>query len=268
MKLTSFADKKQIIAMWHEAFGDTEDFILEMTDFFKKKGGFFGMTDENDALLCMMFYLDLPLFDGKESQKSAYIYACATKENCRGKGLFTKLFDFAKKELQKEQYQYIFCVPQTLNLFEFYKNLGFDITFSKGVYNGKNDGKSAEFEIKKQENTKEIYKIYKENFGFSGMYPKKDFDTFEKTFLVSEYNCYSFDNGICFYDGRDLCEFVCKESIDKQDAANNLARFFKKDLTCLTFPKGDGDVPFGMATKVGKSQNNINVSAYASMLFE
>lgn len=268
MKITSFADKEKIIELWQEAFGDKEDFILEMMHFFKEKGGFFGILNESDDLLCMMLYLDLPLFDGNSDRKSAYIYACATKENCRGKGLFTKLFEYAKKELQEEGYQYIFCVPQDLSLFEFYKKLGFDITFSKGVYNGKNDGKRAEFETKKLENTKEIYKVYKENFGFSGMFPNKDFDTFEKALLVSQYKCFAFDFGLCFYDGTDTLEFVCKEDADKQNVADNLARFFGKDLTCLTFPKGEGDLPFAAATKIGKTKESINVPAYASMLFE
>lgn len=259
---------EKIIRLWHETFGDKEDFILEMMHFFKEKGGFFGFVDENDTLLCMMFYLDLPLFDGEESRKSAYIYACATKEECRGKGIFSKLFESAKNQLSNDGYEYIFCVPQDLSLFEFYKKLGFDIVFSKGVYYSKNDGKRAEFEIKKLENTKEIYKLYKENFGFSGMFPNKDFDTFEKALLVSQYKCFSFKDGLCFYDGGDTLEFICKENADKQDISNNLARYFEKQLTCLTFPKGEGNLPFAAATKIGKCESNTNVSAYASMLFE
>lgn len=73
-------------ALWKQAFGDTD---AEIDSFFQtvypEATGF--CAEEDGAVIAMLFALPLTLAHGEEMQKAAYLYAVATDEAFRGRGV-------------------------------------------------------------------------------------------------------------------------------------------------------------------------------------
>ena len=79
-------------ALWKQAFGDTD---AEIDSFFKtvypEATGF--CAEEDGAVIAMLFALPLTLAHGEETQKAAYLYAVATDEAFRGRGVSTDIIE-------------------------------------------------------------------------------------------------------------------------------------------------------------------------------
>ena len=79
-------DVPALKALWKQAFGDTD---AEIDSFFKtvypEATGF--CAEEDGAVIAMLFALPLTLAHGEEMQKAAYLYAVATDEAFRGRGV-------------------------------------------------------------------------------------------------------------------------------------------------------------------------------------
>ena len=87
-------------ALWKQACGDTD---AEIDSFFKtvypEATGF--CAEEDGAVIAMLFALPLTLAHGEEMQKAAYLYAVATDEAFRGRGVCRALMEFAERTLRK-----------------------------------------------------------------------------------------------------------------------------------------------------------------------
>ena len=111
---------KQLISLWQEAFGDTEEFI----------DGFFCTAFSPARCRCMfttrkvyaaLYWMDVRLGE----QRFAYIYAVAVAEKHRGKGLGKALLADAQAHLALRGYDGILLVPQTEELRAMYEKLGY-----------------------------------------------------------------------------------------------------------------------------------------------
>ena len=111
---------KQLISLWQEAFGDTEEFI----------DGFFCTAFSPARCRCMvinkkvvaaLYWMDVRL--GK--QRFAYVYAVAVAEARRGKGLSRKLMEDAQAHLTLRGYDGVLLVPQDEQLRTMYEKLGY-----------------------------------------------------------------------------------------------------------------------------------------------
>ncbi len=111
---------KQLVSLWQEAFGDTEEFI----------DGFFCTAFSPARCRCMstarkvhaaLYWMDVRLGE----QRYAYIYAVAVAKNHRGKGLGTQLLADAQAHLAFRGYDGILLVPQTEELRAMYEKLGY-----------------------------------------------------------------------------------------------------------------------------------------------
>jgi len=107
-------------ALWQEAFGDSETF-LEV---------FFRTGFRADRCLCVtewgrvsaaLYWFDCEL----EGRKLAYIYAVATAEASRGRGLCRELMEQTKKTLRDRGYAAAVLVPGDLGLFRMYEKMGY-----------------------------------------------------------------------------------------------------------------------------------------------
>ena len=116
-------DYALVIALWQEAFGDTEADIAACIRHFTP---YLMLYTQDDALLGMFMLLPLRA-DGK---KGDYIYALATAKCARGRGIATALLDFAKARVKGGTSDFLALVPAKPSLFEFYEKRG----FTKGAY--------------------------------------------------------------------------------------------------------------------------------------
>lgn len=111
---------KQLVQLWQEAFGDTEEFI----------DGFFCTAFSPARCRCMiinkkvaaaLYWMDVRL--GK--QRFAYIYAVAVEEKRRGKGLGKALLEDAQSHLALRGYDGVLLVPGSESLRGYYEKLGY-----------------------------------------------------------------------------------------------------------------------------------------------
>ena len=117
-------DVPALKALWKQAFGDTE---AEIDSFFKtvypETTGF--CAEEDGAVIAMLFALSLTLAHGEEMQKAAYLYAVATDEAFRGRGVCRALMEFAERTLRKRYVSCLLLVPETEKLASYYETMGY-----------------------------------------------------------------------------------------------------------------------------------------------
>ena len=114
------AQYPQLMALWQEAFGDSEEFVdgFFCTGFapsrcrcVTEKGNVVGALYWFDALYA--------------KQRFAYIYAVAVKKTHRGKGICTALMEDTHTHLKLRGYEGVLLMPQNEALRAMYDNLGY-----------------------------------------------------------------------------------------------------------------------------------------------
>ena len=112
-------NSKEIIDIWREAFGDSEEEILFFADNVKDAEclGFY-----SDGVLASMMYVVRCSINGVDSN---YIYAACTLKEYRSKGLMTELLSYAESA-----YSSLCLIPANEGLVEYYALRGFDETES------------------------------------------------------------------------------------------------------------------------------------------
>ena len=115
--------------LWMEAFGDPAPFV----------DGFFRtgydpdrcrVLYENGKLAAALYWFDCQ-WDGR---KLAYIYAVATKQELRGRGLCRRLMEQTHRHLQALGYAGAVLVPGEASLFSFYEAMGYEICSTVGEF--------------------------------------------------------------------------------------------------------------------------------------
>ncbi len=129
---------KQLIALWQEAFGDSEEFI----------DGFFCTAFSPARCRCMvmgkkvvaaLYWMDVRMGE----QRYAYIYAVAVAKERRGKGLARQLMEDAQAQLFLRGYDGVLLVPQTEELRSMYKKLGYQNCTTVCEFPAQADGEAA-----------------------------------------------------------------------------------------------------------------------------
>lgn len=107
-------------ALWKEAFGDSDAFIDR----------FFAVAFGPERCLCVTLENEIAAaaywFDVEFSgQRAAYVYAVATAEQHRGKGLCRKLMEAIHRHLEALGYAGVMLVPGNDGLREMYGKMGY-----------------------------------------------------------------------------------------------------------------------------------------------
>jgi len=109
-----------LTALWMQAFGDTEAFVK----------GFFStgyspdrsmVCFEEDAVVAALYWFDCTW----EDKRIAYLYAIATDEKHRGKGICNALMKHTHKHLQEQGYAGALLMPAEESLENFYGKMGY-----------------------------------------------------------------------------------------------------------------------------------------------
>ena len=106
--------------LWKQAFGDSDAFIDTFFELAYSPDRCQYLT-ETGQLVSMLYWFDCT-FKGK---KIAYIYAVATHEAYRGKGLCRRLMETTHQRLKTQGYAGAILVPANEALFRLYEKLGY-----------------------------------------------------------------------------------------------------------------------------------------------
>lgn len=122
--MTIDAPKKSQIpklrSLWQEAFGDTQDFLDD----------FWRTAFDTDRCRCVVtdgkVVAALYWFDCQYMKnRIAYVYAVATDEAYRGRGIGHELMENTHQHLAKLSYEGAILVPGSEGLFRFYEGMGY-----------------------------------------------------------------------------------------------------------------------------------------------
>lgn len=122
----AFAGEEQfqeITDLWIEAFGDEKEYVQ-----FYLKHRFTAdnmlIYIENDKVVSMLTLLPLTLYCGEEQVAAKYVYAVATKKDCRRRGYAAELLSYAH-----ETYGTLVLEPAGEALAQYYCRMGFREAF-------------------------------------------------------------------------------------------------------------------------------------------
>lgn len=128
IRQASESDLPQLISLWQEAFGDTEE---EALFYFQHRHQHqnmlvFEMGSEISGMLSM---LPVHLHSPKQIISARYVFAVATKKARRGQGISTRLLEAAHQKMQREGSSASILVPAESSLFEYYGKRGYQTGF-------------------------------------------------------------------------------------------------------------------------------------------
>ena len=116
------SDLDGIVSLWQEAFGDSPQEIERFFAAFPQCLSY--VTEDVSAMvhaLPQTLSPDIP---------AAYVYAVATRQDRRGRGLCRRLMAFAEQDLKKRGFACCVLVPGEQPLFDFYRGLGYETCFT------------------------------------------------------------------------------------------------------------------------------------------
>lgn len=124
------SDIKQIVNLWNEAFGDSEDEIMFFIN---------NRYLPNNTLVCeidgeiasLLFLLEGNMCIKNKDYPSYYLYAACTAKKYRGRGIMASMLRFAQKTAQNRGYSFICLMPGENSLFDFYEKHGYKTVFKK-----------------------------------------------------------------------------------------------------------------------------------------
>lgn len=168
--------RENIIALWHECFGDERDYIEFFLDSCPNKlciGCF-----ENNVLASMLFLLN----GSVDGFLCKYIYAACTAHEFRSKGLMGGLIEYSKKYCAENKIEMLFLVPAEESLYGYYAKFGFIPKMQRAEITLK--GGSGEF---KAEKTTDIKSVAKRRLRLLSSIKSFAFDTETTEYTVEEF---------------------------------------------------------------------------------
>lgn len=113
-------DAPAIIALWEAVFGDDAATIAHILDAFAGRGNVFVAEGEGTLQASL---LAVPCHAGNGN--GVYLYALATKPECRGYGVMSGLMKFAEEEARSRGAAFSALIPASDSLFGFYEKRGY-----------------------------------------------------------------------------------------------------------------------------------------------
>ena len=129
IRLAENTDKKGLIILWQEAFGDS----AESVEFFLNRRFTPHNTvvaEENGRIVSMLYLLEGKVACSNEIYNAYYLYAAATLKSHRGRGLMALMLDYAKNIAYERDIDLICLKPADDGLYEYYGRYGYKPVFA------------------------------------------------------------------------------------------------------------------------------------------
>ena len=124
IRLSSPKYKEKMYSLWQSCFGDDGE-TIDM--FFKNSFSYENavICTDKAEVVSQLFLLPEKLSLGEKEYFAYYIYAAATAESYRKQGIMGSLLEFTSALAADRKTDYLFLVPATENLFDYYEKFGF-----------------------------------------------------------------------------------------------------------------------------------------------
>lgn len=124
IRLSSPKYKEKMYSLWQSCFGDDRE-TIDM--FFKNSFSYENavICTDKAEVVSQLFLLPEKLSIGEKEYFAYYIYAAATAESYRKQGIMGSLLEFTSALAADRKADYLFLVPATEKLFDYYEKFGF-----------------------------------------------------------------------------------------------------------------------------------------------
>lgn len=124
IRLSSPKYKEKMYSLWQSCFGDDGE-TIDM--FFKNSFSYENavICTDKAEVVSQLFLLPEKLSLGEKEYFAYYIYAAATAESYRKQGIMGSLLEFTSSLAADRKADYLFLVPATEKLFDYYEKFGF-----------------------------------------------------------------------------------------------------------------------------------------------
>ncbi len=257
-----------LTALWEEVFLDSAEFVKDCIKSFAGIENVYVAQTEEKEIDAMMMAVPCYL----NEKKGVYLYALATRKEARGRGVMSKLMDFAKKEYEKDGASFSVLVPAEPELIPFYEKRGYNSliclryisqdTFVtndvSGVYTQKSISMDELYTLRKKYGQMSFFAFGKE----SCTVMDKDLNT-EKVMVFEESEKESY--GVCIKHNDELLvpEIFAKDDYSAQCLLGHMAKVMGAQKIHLTLAQnsnlfyGQGkNHPFALAMWQNESIQN------------
>ncbi len=124
IQLSSPKYKEKMYSLWQSCFGDDRE-TIDM--FFKNSFSYENavICTDKAEVVSQLFLLPEKLSLGEKEYFAYYIYAAATAESYRKQGIMGSLLEYTSALAADRKADYLFLVPATEKLFDYYEKFGF-----------------------------------------------------------------------------------------------------------------------------------------------
>ena len=253
IRLSETKDINGIIALWNEAFGDSEN---EIRFFLNRKyiAENTLVVEENGEIASMLFLLEGDMCIKGVDYPSYYLYAACTLKKHRGRGFMAMLLDEAKRLADSRNIDFICLMPGEKSLYGFYEKFGYKTVFNKKVLCIEADSDDIG-EFPSDETAADYEKLRNDMFS---AYDYFKWDEQSIRFAVDHNKMYSGKhivncNGYCLYNVEDN-KCTVKEFCFTADLLRKVVSYLKNNNS---FDEMIIDLPVGYLTDIqGKIINN------------
>ncbi len=258
--------RAQVADLWHNAFGDSKEYIESALSSFLSDAFCFYAT-YNGRVCSMFFLLELPCRYEGSVCRSYYLYAAATEKKMRNKHFFTRLFDYAKVILRENfSAEFIFLKPASRALFDFYKKLSFESTSFYRACNINAENTGYNFTVQKNPDDR-LYEVYKKavaSYEYAIIKSKDIFFASLLDILSGGFSLAVFDGGFAVYRDRIIYDICASNKADRESVCKSLAAFMGNSSVKANIFDSNGS-PMYMALALGEKRVK---NTLCSLLFE
>ena len=124
LRIAQPEDLPSLTALWEEAFGDSPNAVARFYEAFPRCRCY--AAEAEGQVVSMVNVLPQTL---SPDLPAAYVYAVATAQTHRNRGLCRALMSFAEENLKQQGFACTVLTPGEPELFRFYENLGYEAAF-------------------------------------------------------------------------------------------------------------------------------------------
>lgn len=274
----------QIKTLWQRAFGDTDELIeFYFSNRHKNENMLIFLKDGVVAAMLTMFPLTIKA--GEQNFVGRYIYAVATDEKYQRQGISTRLLDYAHQWMKENKEKVSVLVPQSKELFEYYRKRGFKTVFKIDTLDIHSDEMSKDFQSLECVpcDLKKFVRIRNAVFENSGLYAKwgeEDLNYIMKFAKFLGEDIFYFHNsegeGYAFYE-REENTIIIKEialiNLELQTALSALHGKLKAEQYQVRLPEKTGVAKaitrdFGMINWIADEPIQSGVPPYLALVLD
>jgi len=125
IRFASNEDVIELKSMWYSIFGDEMSYIdLFFDEIFSCDNTL--VYEKYGDIAAMLYIVDYSYKQNEKVYKLSYLYALATKDIYRGKGIMNELLDEATKLSKERDKDALMLIPEDEKLLKYYKKRGFE----------------------------------------------------------------------------------------------------------------------------------------------